>query len=89
MPRHVQRMVRDFGVVGTRGVLDRERFDRESSIGRDTGSEVLHRQRRVAKPRRLKHLSEGMSGNAKILVGRRSLAEFAWRFARDLVGRRM
>jgi multidrug resistance efflux pump len=34
-------------------------------------------------------LREGMSGNAKILVGRRSVAEFAWRFARDLVGRRM
>ena len=34
-------------------------------------------------------LREGMSGNAKILVGRRSGAEFAWRFARDLVGRRM
>ena len=30
-------------------------------------------------------LREGMSGNAKILVGRRSVAEFAWRFARDLV----
>ena len=29
-----------------------------------------------------------MSGNAKILVGRRSAAGFAWRFARDLVGRR-
>jgi putative peptide zinc metalloprotease protein len=34
-------------------------------------------------------LREGMSGDAKILVGRRSLAEFAWRFTRDLVGRRM
>ena len=34
-------------------------------------------------------LREGMSGNAKILVGRRSAAGFAWRFARDLVGRRM
>ncbi len=34
-------------------------------------------------------LREGMSGDAKILVGRRSVAEFAWRFARDLVGRRM
>jgi multidrug resistance efflux pump len=34
-------------------------------------------------------LREGMSGNAKILVGRRSAAEFAWRFARDLVGRRL
>ena len=30
-----------------------------------------------------------MSGDAKILVGRRSVAEFVWRFARDLVGRRM
>ena len=34
-------------------------------------------------------LREGMSGNAKILVGRRSLAGFAWRFAWDLVGRRI
>ncbi len=34
-------------------------------------------------------LREGMSGNAKILVGRRSVAGLAWRFARDLVGRRM
>jgi putative peptide zinc metalloprotease protein len=34
-------------------------------------------------------LREGMSGNAKILVGRRSVAGFAWRFARDLAGRRM
>ncbi len=34
-------------------------------------------------------LREGMSGNAKILVGRRSPAGFIWRFARDLVGRRM
>ena len=34
-------------------------------------------------------LREGMSGNAKILVGRRSMAGFAWRFARDLAGRRM
>lgn len=34
-------------------------------------------------------LMEGMSGDAKILVGRRSLAGFAWRFASDLVGRRM
>ncbi len=34
-------------------------------------------------------LREGMSGDAKILVGRRSVAEFTWRFARDLVGRRM
>ncbi len=34
-------------------------------------------------------LREGMSGNAKILVGRRSMAEFAWRFTRDLAGRRM
>ncbi|HEX3351309.1 MAG TPA: efflux RND transporter periplasmic adaptor subunit [Terriglobales bacterium] len=34
-------------------------------------------------------LREGMSGNAKILVGRRSLAGLAWRFARDLAGRRM
>jgi putative peptide zinc metalloprotease protein len=34
-------------------------------------------------------LREGMSGDAKILVGRRSLAELAWRFSRDLVGRRM
>lgn len=34
-------------------------------------------------------LREGMSGDAKILVGRRSVAEFAWRFGRDLVGRRM
>jgi putative peptide zinc metalloprotease protein len=34
-------------------------------------------------------LREGMRGNAKIQVGRRSAAEFAWRFARDLVGRRL
>jgi hypothetical protein len=34
-------------------------------------------------------LREGMSGNAKILVGRRSLAGFAWRFARDIFGRRI
>ncbi|MGH9538799.1 MAG: hypothetical protein ACRD3H_12795, partial [Terriglobales bacterium] len=34
-------------------------------------------------------LREGMSGNAKILIGRRSLAGLAWRFARDLAGRRM
>ena len=34
-------------------------------------------------------LREGMSGDAKIQVGRRSVAAFAWRFARDLVGRRM
>ena len=34
-------------------------------------------------------LREGMSGNAKILVGRRSAAGFAWRFGRDLLGRRM
>lgn len=34
-------------------------------------------------------LREGMSGNAKILVGRRSIAGFAWRFTRDLVARRM
>jgi multidrug efflux pump subunit AcrA (membrane-fusion protein) len=34
-------------------------------------------------------LREGMSGNAKILVGRRSPAGFTWRFARDLVGRRL
>jgi len=34
-------------------------------------------------------LREGMSGDAKILVGRRSVAEFIWRFGRDLVGRRM
>jgi putative peptide zinc metalloprotease protein len=34
-------------------------------------------------------LREGMRGNAKIQVGRRSAAEFVWRFARDLVGRRL
>ena len=34
-------------------------------------------------------LREGMSGDAKILIGRRSAAGLAWRFARDLVGRRM
>ncbi len=34
-------------------------------------------------------LREGMSGEAKILVGRRSAAGLVWRFARDLVGRRM
>jgi len=34
-------------------------------------------------------LREGMSGDAKILVGRRSVAEFTWRFVRDLVGRRL
>jgi putative peptide zinc metalloprotease protein len=34
-------------------------------------------------------LREGMSGDAKVLVGRRSAAGFAWRFARDLVGRRV
>jgi putative peptide zinc metalloprotease protein len=34
-------------------------------------------------------LREGMSGEAKILVGRRSAAEVVWRFGRDLVGRRM
>jgi putative peptide zinc metalloprotease protein len=34
-------------------------------------------------------LREGMNGDAKILIGRRSLVQFAWRFARDLVGRRM
>ena len=34
-------------------------------------------------------LREGMRGNAKIQVGRRSAAEFTWRFARDLVGRRL
>ena len=34
-------------------------------------------------------LREGMSGDAKILVGRRSAAGLTWRFARDLVGRRM
>jgi multidrug resistance efflux pump len=34
-------------------------------------------------------LREGLSGDAKILVGHRSVAGFAWRFARDLVGRRM
>jgi putative peptide zinc metalloprotease protein len=34
-------------------------------------------------------LREGMRGNAKIQIGHRSAAEFAWRFARDLVGRRL
>ncbi len=34
-------------------------------------------------------LREGMRGNAKILTGHRSVAEFAWRFARDLVSRRL
>lgn len=34
-------------------------------------------------------LREGMRGDAKIQVGRRSAADFAWRFARDLVGRRL
>lgn len=34
-------------------------------------------------------LREGMSGNAKILVARRSAAALAWRFARDLAGRRV
>ena len=34
-------------------------------------------------------LREGMRGSAKILTGHRSIAEFAWRFARDLVGRRL
>ena len=34
-------------------------------------------------------LREGMSGDAKILVGRHSAAEFIWRFGRDLIGRRM
>ena len=34
-------------------------------------------------------LREGMRGNAKILTGHRSIAEIAWRFARDLAGRRM
>jgi len=34
-------------------------------------------------------LREGMSGDAKILVGRRSAAGLTLRFARDLVGRRM
>jgi putative peptide zinc metalloprotease protein len=34
-------------------------------------------------------LREGMSGDAKILIGRRSVAGLVWRFARDLVGRRM
>jgi putative peptide zinc metalloprotease protein len=34
-------------------------------------------------------LREGMSGDAKILVGRRSAAGLAWRFGRDLVGRRL
>jgi putative peptide zinc metalloprotease protein len=34
-------------------------------------------------------LREGMSGEAKILVGRRSAMEVVWRFGRDLVGRRM
>ncbi len=34
-------------------------------------------------------LREGMSGNAKIMIGRRSIAGLTWRFGRDLVGRRM
>jgi putative peptide zinc metalloprotease protein len=34
-------------------------------------------------------LREGLTGNAKIRVGRRSVAEFAWRFAHDLAGRRL
>lgn len=34
-------------------------------------------------------LREGMSGDAKIMVGRRSAVAFAWRFTRDLAGRRM
>jgi putative peptide zinc metalloprotease protein len=34
-------------------------------------------------------LRDGMSGDAKILIGRRSAAGFIWRFARDLVGRRL
>jgi putative peptide zinc metalloprotease protein len=32
---------------------------------------------------------EGMRGSAKILTGHRSIVEFAWRFARDLAGRRL
>jgi putative peptide zinc metalloprotease protein len=34
-------------------------------------------------------LREGMTGDAKILVGRRSAAGLLWRFTRDVVGRRM
>jgi putative peptide zinc metalloprotease protein len=34
-------------------------------------------------------LREGMSGDAKILAGRRSAAGLVWRFTRDLIGRRM
>jgi hypothetical protein len=34
-------------------------------------------------------LREGMSGNAKIMIGRRSIAGLAWHFGRDLLGRRM
>jgi putative peptide zinc metalloprotease protein len=34
-------------------------------------------------------LREGMSGDAKILVGRRSVAGYIWHISRDLVGRRM
>ena len=34
-------------------------------------------------------LREGMTGEAKILVGRRSAAGFLWSFSRDLIGRRL
>jgi len=34
-------------------------------------------------------LRQGLSGTAKILVGRRSMAGLAWRFAGDLMGRRI
>jgi len=34
-------------------------------------------------------LMEGMTGSAKVLVGRRSLAGFSFRFVRDLVGRKI
>jgi putative peptide zinc metalloprotease protein len=34
-------------------------------------------------------LREGMTGTAKILVAYRSIAEFAWMFSRDLIGRKV
>jgi hypothetical protein len=34
-------------------------------------------------------LRDGMSGSAKIFVARRSLAGFSWRFARDIVNRKL
>jgi len=34
-------------------------------------------------------LREDMAGEAKIYVRKRSIAGFAWRFARDMAGRRV